>query len=1571
MRLNKTLKVLNLAKCGLTNEVASYFANGLAQNHSVRKVMLCLNNIGSTGAVNMFRSLEHNTSLEELDLSENWQLAEGDCEAVGCAMERMLNENRTLKVLNLSGCQVTDPIVNHILTGLTKNTSLVTLDMGSPKLSVSRAVSLFQQTTTHPTLSITVGEVNVLGVGRVKIDRRCLWCVIGVTIPEKCVEFFRSLNDSCMTFSMLNVVDLTDQTADHFAFGLAESQSVQVLDLRANGISSTGAVSIFRSLEHNTSLEELDLSENSQLAEGDCEAVGCAIERMLNVNRTIKILNLTDCRLTNEVASYFASGLAQNHSVRKMILHSNNIGSTGAVSIFRSLEHNTSLEELDLSENSQLAENDSEAVGCAVERMLNVNRTLKVLNLSGCQVTDPIVNHILTGLTKNTSLVTIDMGSLKLSVSCAVSLFQQTTTHPTPSITVGEVNVLGVGRVKMDRGSLWCDIGVTIPENCVEFFRALNDSCMTFSMLNVVDLTDQTAEHFAFGLAESQSVQVLDLRANSISSTGAVSIFRSLEHNTSLEELDLSENWQLADGDSEAVGCAIERMLNVNRTLKVLNLSGCQVTDPIINHILTGLTKNTSLVTLDMGSPKLSVSCAVSLFQQMTTHPTLSITVGEVNVLGVGRVKMDRGCLWWVIGVTIPEICVEFFRALNDSCMTFSMLNVVDLTDQTAEHFAFGLAESQSVQVLDLRANSISSTGAVSIFRSLEHNTSLEELDLSENSQLAEGDCEAVGCAIERMLNVNRTLKVLNLSGCQVTDPIVNHILTGLTKNTSLVTIDMGSLKLSVSCAVSLFQQTTTHPTPSITVGEVNVLGVGRVKMDRGCLWCVIGVTIPENCVEFFRALNDSCMTFSMLNVVDLTDQTAEHFAFGLAESQSVQVLDLRANSISSTGAVSIFRSLEHNTSLEELDLSENSQLAEGDSEAVGCAIERMLNVNRTLKVLNLSGCQVTDPMVKHILTGLTMNTSLVELNIGLYIILSGHCAGSLLQQVINHPTLNITIGKVIIPGVGSVRVDRGTMSCAIIDTTAEQCVEFFRALSNSDVNVSRLEINDQIAEQLAFKLAEGLPIQTLHLRANSFSSTGAVSIVKSLERNTSLEELDLSQSRHLAEGDSEAVGCAIERMLNVNQTLKVLNLAKCGLTNDVASYFANGLAQNHSVRKVMLCLNNIGSTGAVNIFRSLEHNTSLEELDLSENSQLAEGDREVVGCAIERMLNVNRTLKILNLSGCQVTDPIVKHILAGLTKNMSLMNLNIGSCTLHVKCAVPLFQQINNHPTLSISAEVNVVGVGMVKIDREILGCVINYTSGKIPDKFLELFSTLNDSGVKVLNVGVSLGRALLHAAEKGHIHIMKYLIEEQGCDPSYLTTDKYTPLHYAASMGHLDIVKFLTLEKHCNPTSRNSCGTTPIHWAAWYGHLEILKFFITDLKCSPNILGFHGRTPLHYATERGCLHIVKYLIDEQGCDPSCLDRRKQTPLHHAAAFEHLNIVKFLTLEKHCNPNQTDIQKNTPLHYAAMQGHLQVVQFLVEDLKCPPNIRGELNTTPHQMAEAKGHRNVALYLLKFQHSTN
>ena len=80
----------------------------------------------------------------------------------------------------------------------------------------------------------------------------------------------------------------------------------------------------------------------------------------------------------------------------------------------------------------------------------------------------------------------------------------------------------------------------------------------------------------------------------------------------------------------------------------------------------------------------------------------------------------------------------------------------------------------------------------------------------------------------------------------------------------------------------------------------------------------------------------------------------------------------------------------------------------------------------------------------------------------------------------------------------------------------------------------------------------------------------------------------------------------------------------------------------------------------------------------------------------------------------------------------------------------------------------------------------------------------------------GGQYGRTPLHyAAEFGHLHIVKCLIDELGCNPSCLDEDRRTPLHCAAMKGHMGIVKFLTVE-HCNPIRRDSERNPPLHKAA-----------------------------------------------------------------------------------------------------------------------------------------------------------
>ena len=154
-----------------------------------------------------------------------------------------------------------------------------------------------------------------------------------------------------------------------------------------------------------------------------------------------------------------------------------------------------------------------------------------------------------------------------------------------------------------------------------------------------------------------------------IDSWKAVEIFRSLEDNSSLKELDLSNNIQLADGDSEAVGCAIERMLSVNRTLKVFNLRGCGITDLIAKHITTGLTKNISLETLDIRLSKLSSKYAVSLLQQVTTCPALRrVSVDELDVLGVEVLGFTQEQIEHCIMQNIPDQtkATELVEALKE-----------------------------------------------------------------------------------------------------------------------------------------------------------------------------------------------------------------------------------------------------------------------------------------------------------------------------------------------------------------------------------------------------------------------------------------------------------------------------------------------------------------------------------------------------------------------------------------------------------------------------------------------------------------------------------------------------------------------------------------------------------------------------------------------------------------------------------------------------------------------------------------------------------------------------------------
>ena len=75
-----------------------------------------------------------------------------------------------------------------------------------------------------------------------------------------------------------------------------------------------------------------------------------------------------------------------------------------------------------------------------------------------------------------------------------------------------------------------------------------------------------------------------------------------------------------------------------------------------------------------------------------------------------------------------------------------------------------------------------------------------------------------------------------------------------------------------------------------------------------------------------------------------------------------------------------------------------------------------------------------------------------------------------------------------------------------------------------------------------------------------------------------------------------------------------------------------------------------------------------------------------------------------------------------------------------------------------------------------------------------------------------------LHYAASKGHVDIVKYLIEHQAKIDS-LDWWKYTPLHHATKGGHIEIVRLL-LEYHAAIGAVDQWLETPLHNAATEGY-------------------------------------------------------------------------------------------------------------------------------------------------------
>jgi ankyrin repeat protein len=211
------------------------------------------------------------------------------------------------------------------------------------------------------------------------------------------------------------------------------------------------------------------------------------------------------------------------------------------------------------------------------------------------------------------------------------------------------------------------------------------------------------------------------------------------------------------------------------------------------------------------------------------------------------------------------------------------------------------------------------------------------------------------------------------------------------------------------------------------------------------------------------------------------------------------------------------------------------------------------------------------------------------------------------------------------------------------------------------------------------------------------------------------------------------------------------------------------------------------------------------------------------------------------------------------------------------------------------------------------------------------------------------------------GHLHVVKYLVEEAGADENRGTADGMTPLMWAADKNQADIMAYLLGRPGIDIMAKTAKGDTALVLAS-QGNLEVVKLLVAaGARVDPQSSNEVGA--LASASVTGHLHVVKYLVEEAGADVGRAGREGATPLIFAADKGQAEIVAYLLSRPGIDIEaETDMGRRA-IDLASHHGHLEVVKLLVA---AGARVHSQASKEdPFMEAVLKGHLHVIEYLVK------
>ena len=621
--------------------------------------------------------------------------------------------------------------------------------------------------------------------------------VVHCNLSESCIKLLTS-DKSFLQIQRLKLsyCNLKDLHVNHIAACLKQNNSLKQLDISYNDITADGLILVFKALQQNTCLEDLNICGNFKLVEGDCVKMVGTISAV----KPLKILNVCKCGgmsfipLLHSLSEKPPSGLQELHVDGYTWTPSNPLVVSSCPTeridlltctdyqklygfILHVCAQNTPhqccehLKHLDFSHSPmtrQLAREWSLWLCEAIGYLLTHSSVIESLNLSNCALNNDCVQYITTGLEKNSSLKVLNSSYNQITCCKIFEVLQQNKC----------LECLDVSNLKLLGGGI----------------RALMNLIKHTTTLRTINLshcgiTDDCVKCIAVGFEQNKSLKELDISHNRITAEGAICLFDTLQSNRCLEKLSLVGN-ELHDDIMNAIDLALQ----TNSQLKSLNLCKC---GPIVALPL--------LHSLSEKPPSGLQQLHVDGYTWTPSNPLVvsSCPTERIDLLTCTDYQKLYGFMLHMCAQKTPHQCCEHLRHLDfsDSLLTrerslwlcsvigyllahssvIESLNLSNcaLNNDCVQYIATGFQQNNnySLKELDISLNSITAKGAICLFELLQQNKCLEKLSLDGNELY--DDIETLVNAIDLALQTNSQLKSLSVHKCA---SITLHLLHSLSE---------------------------------------------------------------------------------------------------------------------------------------------------------------------------------------------------------------------------------------------------------------------------------------------------------------------------------------------------------------------------------------------------------------------------------------------------------------------------------------------------------------------------------------------------------------------------------------------------------------------------------------------------------------------------------------------------------------------------------------------------------------------------------------------------------------------